>query len=212
MYHLIKKDILIQKKAFLFAFLLTLFFSLSFTGMGSAGLALSVSTVTYALVLGASALEDKSNSDKLLVSLPIPRNKIVLAKYLSVYLFAAFAILLNSLINFLADLLRLPLDSFPLTVGGILGSIAMVTVLFSVSLPLIFKFGYIKSKIINFVLLFTVMFAGASFIDSILSQNTLESFAKSFPFTMPAVILAATFIILLISCLLSLTFYKNREF
>lgn len=218
MYHLIKKDFLLQKKSLLIAVLLTIFFSFSFSEMGSAGLTLSVLAITYMLVLGASAIEDKTNSDKFLVSLPITRGKIVLAKYLSVYVFAAFAILLNGLINFiLENFLRLPQGTIPLTADGILGSVVAVTLLCVISFPLIFKLGYIKSKTINFVLFFIVMFGGSSFIHKLsqtglFSENNLKLVAESSRFAITAVILAATFIILLISCLVSLTFYKNREF
>ncbi|MBA4601758.1 ABC-2 transporter permease [Thermoactinomyces mirandus] len=215
MYHLIKKDILIQKRSFPIAILLTLFFSFSFTEMGSAGLTLSVTAVTYMLTLGASALEDQNNSGKLLVSLPITRKKIVLAKYLSVYVFASFAILLNYLISLIVDFLRLPQGSLPLTAEGILGAVVAVTLMCSITFPPTFKLGYIKAKTIIFVLFFIMAFGVSSLAAKIsqtglFNENTL--FTRISQFSITAIILAVTFIVLIISCLLSLNFYKKREF
>ncbi len=55
--------------------------------MGSkinAGLVMGVVVFSYLIVQEASALEDISNSDVLLVSLPIKRTTIILPKYMSI--------------------------------------------------------------------------------------------------------------------------------
>ncbi|GIN92692.1 hypothetical protein J22TS1_37430 [Siminovitchia terrae] len=91
MYHLIKKDILMQKRALKLSILLMIFFSFTLSNLGAAGLTIGILAITYQLVLGASALEDKNNSDIILISLPIKRTTIVLSKYVSIYIYAAYA-------------------------------------------------------------------------------------------------------------------------
>lgn len=106
MYLLIKKDFLIQKRNLKLSILLALFFSVSFSSIGTAGLIYSIYAVSYFLASGASALEDKNNSDMMLVSLPIKKQKIVLSKYISVYVFAAYAIIVTYLIVLIERLLN----------------------------------------------------------------------------------------------------------
>lgn len=104
MYHLIKKDFLIQKRQVMLTLLLLVFFSFSLSPMGAAGLSVSILAITYMLVFGAGQLEDKNNGDVMLISLPIRRHTIVLSKYVSVYVFAAYALLVNLVIHAVADL------------------------------------------------------------------------------------------------------------
>ncbi|MFC0418229.1 ABC-2 transporter permease [Cytobacillus solani] len=110
MYHLIKKDILMQKRALKLSVLLIIFFTITLSNIGPAGLTVGVLAITYQLVLGASALEDKNNSDIILISLPIKRATIVLSKYVSIYIYAAYAAIGFYLIYFIVNLLNLPLD------------------------------------------------------------------------------------------------------
>ncbi|MDV2687075.1 ABC-2 transporter permease, partial [Alkalihalophilus lindianensis] len=85
-----------------------------------------VLTVTYQLVLGACALEDKNNGDIILISLPIRRNTIVLSKYVSIYVYAAYATLGFYLTYLIINLLNLPLD-IPFNFTGFIGAIMAVT-------------------------------------------------------------------------------------
>ncbi|WP_338448704.1 ABC-2 transporter permease [Niallia oryzisoli] len=217
MYHLIKKDFLMQKKALKLSILLMLFFSITLVhNLGTAGLSVGIIAITYQLVLGTSALEDKDNSDMILVSLPIKKNKIVLSKYVSIYIFAAYAILVYFIIALMANLFNLPLE-VPITGMEILIALLAVTLFFSISFPLVFKYGYLKSKMVNLILFFIVVFGGTPIISNImndekLSQSVIEFIHQRSDTHLTILILIPLVLILVISYLLSLTFYKNREF
>ncbi|MBA4535931.1 ABC-2 transporter permease [Bacillus aquiflavi] len=159
MYHLIKKDILMQKRTLKLSVLLIIFFTITLSSMGSIGLTVGILAVTYQLILGASSLEDKNNSDIILNSLPIKKNTIVLSKYVSIYVFTAYAILLFYSIYFIVNMLNFPNIIFFNPIGFI-GGIVAVTLFFSISFPLIFKYGYIKSKMANLILFFVLAFGG----------------------------------------------------
>ena len=118
-YQLIKKDFMIQKKTLMLSMILMAFFAMSFAAFESAGLVMSVVAFSYLFVQGASAIEDKSNSDVLLVSLPIKRTTIVLAKYLSIYVFAALGLAIQAVIHALAELMNISRIGFPITMDGI---------------------------------------------------------------------------------------------
>ncbi|WP_251548824.1 ABC-2 transporter permease [Neobacillus muris] len=218
MFHLIKKDILVQKHALLISIALIIFFSISLSSLGPVGMTVGIITITYQLVLGASALEEKANSDIILISLPIKKHTMVLSKYLSVYVFAAYAILGFCLLYLIAQVLNLPIQ-LTVTPTAIAGSLVAITVLFSVSFPLIFKFGYIKSKIVNILILFVLIFGGTMTIGNLaqneqsdLRQKALELIQEGAQLQIILLVLIPLALIFAASYFLSLRFYKNREF
>ncbi|MED1741212.1 ABC-2 transporter permease [Bacillus swezeyi] len=218
MYHLIKKDILMQKRAIKLSLLLMIFFTFTFSQLELVGYTVAVLAVTYQLALGASSLEDKNNSDKILISLPIKRNIIVLSKYVSIYVYTAYAILVYFLINMIGNFLHLPLD-FPLTFAGAMGAVVAVTLFSSVSFPLIFKYGYLKSKMANLIIFFTFIFGGSAvfkFLDQdenvALNQKLIAFLGKMSNMGSFILLIAGLLIIIICSYGISLSFYKKREF
>ncbi len=218
MYHLIKKDILMQKRAMKLSLLLMIFFTFTLSQLELVGYTVAVLAVTYQLALGASSLEDKNNSDKILISLPIKRNIIVLSKYVSVYVYAAYAILFYSLINAIGHMMHLPLD-FPLTLSGVMGAVVAVTLFSSISFPLLFKYGYLKSKMANIIIFFVIIFGGTALFKFINAGENLALSQKLTAF-LSEMSNAGTFILLVgvllvmisVSYAISLSFYNKREF
>lgn len=218
MYPLIKKDILIQKKVVTLAIFMMLFFAVTLSSMGPGATIVGILTVTYMFVLGASAIEDKNKSDIILVSLPIKKQTIVLAKYLSVYVFATYAILLYAIIYFGVQLLHIPLE-MSLTQSGIISTLFIITVFFSISFPLIFKYGYLKAKTPNLILFFILVFGGTALVNNLdqlsswtFIQNTVTFLSERTETQLLLLLLPIAFVILVISYFISLRFYQEREF
>lgn len=219
MYHLIKKDLLMQKKALVFALLYLIFFTFTIAKNEPIGLTIGILVVTYMLALGSASVEDKNDSDIMLLSLPIKKKSIVLSKYLSVYMIATGVFLFNYLIHLTVDTFSIPLEVLPITYVGFAGAIIAVTIFSSISFPLIFKLGYTKSRIVNLVLFFGLVFLSAPALEAInKSENLvikqwLVKFAfDSSNFEKTLIIMLPLLFILLISYKLSLIFYTNREF
>jgi hypothetical protein len=196
----------------LLSLLIMLFFSFSLSSLGTAGLAVSTLAICYMLVFGAGVLEDKNNSDMMLVSLPIQKKTIVLSKYVSVYVFAAYALLVNYVIHMAADLLHIPDFSFPFTLEGIIGAAAAVTFLFSISFPLIFKFGFLKSRMANFILLFALVFGGTALTNQIAPKQAAALIGERSDLEMMIFAVITLILLLVVSYFLSLSFYRSREF
>lgn len=217
MFHLIKKDILMQKKSFALAILLMFFFTFTLSNIGPVGLSIGILAITYQLGLGASALEDKNNSDIILISLPIKKTTIVLSKYLSIFVYLAYALIGFSLIYLIANVFAVPYE-IPLTKEGIVSAIASVIVFFSISYPLIFKYGYLKSKMPNLIIFFVLVFGGTTMIvnlsnneQSVIGQKLASLLQGSDTmFTILMIIVLA--MIWTVSYFISLTFYRKREF
>lgn len=217
MFHLIKKDILIQKRAFKLSILLMIFFTITLlSNMGPAGLIIGVLAITYQLVLGASALEDQNNSDIILISLPIKRTAIVFSKYVSIYVYAVYAILGFYLIDLMIDLLNIPLD-IHFNVQGVMGAIIAVTLFCSLSFPLIFKYGYLKSKMANLIIFFVFVFGGAGLVNYLShkwtwSPDAISFFNNNSDTGLFMIVMVPLAFILISSYFLSLNFYQKREF
>ncbi|MGN7400277.1 ABC-2 transporter permease [Cytobacillus praedii] len=218
MYHLIKKDILMQKRALKLSVLLIIFFTFTLSNIGPAGLTIGVLAITYQLVLGASALEDKNNSDVILISIPIKRTTIVLSKYVSIYIYAAYAILGFYLISLIVNLLNLPLD-IPINLSGLILAIIAVTLFCSISFPLIFKYGFLKAKMANLIIFFVFVSGGtglASYLSDNnnlkLSQNIITFFSNRSDLVISMILMVPLILIIICSYLISLTFYRKREF
>ncbi|WP_313800236.1 ABC-2 transporter permease [Cytobacillus sp.] len=218
MYHLIKKDILMQKKALKLSVLLIIFFTITLSNMGPAGLTVGVLAISYQLVLGASALEDKNKSDVILISLPIKRTTIVLSKYVSIYIYAAYAALGFYLIYLITSLLNLPLD-IPFNFSGFIGAIIAVTLFCSIAFPLIFKYGFLKAKMANLFIFFVFVFGGTGLVSYLnknnkllMSQDIISFFRNSSDIELLLILAVPLVLILICSYNISLAFYKKREF
>ncbi|HHW37972.1 MAG TPA: ABC-2 transporter permease [Bacillales bacterium] len=215
MYYLIKKDILIQKKNLLMSCILMIFFVVTLSNIGIAGLSISILAISYTLALGASQIEDKNKSDLMLVSLPIKKSKIVLSKYISIYVFVLYAILVNFIISVLIKLFHIPLKFEWFTLNGLFVAIILITIFTSISMPLIFKWGYTKAKVPNYIIFFLFVIGATSVISNMNYYSTTRMFEfigqRSNP-EMALLILIPLLLIITISYLLSLTFYSNREF
>jgi hypothetical protein len=209
MYHLIKKDFLMQKRHLKLSLLVALFFAAVLASLGPLGLSLSIFVISYMLVLGASAQEDKTHGDMLLASLPIKKTTIVLSKYVSVYVFAAYATLVNLGFMWLIRLLHLPIQVFPFSLDGLYWALVAVTLFSSISFPLIFKWGYLKAKMANFILMFAFVLGGTSWLDHFFQGAWLSNQTEAVWQVGFALLLI---ILLVLSYLISLAFYKKREF
>ena len=218
MFYLIKKDILMQKRTVKLSIIYILLFTIFISKNEPIGLTIGILSVTYMLALGSSALEDKNNSDKMLISLPIKRQIIVMSKYVSVYVFAFFAIIVCFLIYFIASLFY-PSFIQPITMEGLMAAIISITLFSSVSYPLIFKYGYMKSKMANLIVFFVLVFGGSELVNYssqnnklTLNQNILTNFNNRTDVEILIILMVPLALILIISYFLSLTFYNKREF
>jgi hypothetical protein len=208
--HLIKKDILIQKKSFLLALALMFMFSFTLGPTGTAGLAVIITSVTYMLMFGAGAQEDKSNGDRLLASLPIRKETIVLAKYLSVFVYAAYAVLGSGVIHLALNALRLSEYSISFTATGVIGGITAVVLMSSITFPLAFKSGYLKSRLPSFILLFGFAFGGTILFKALPEDMGPNLFLRFSEIEWLAAVLPLA--VYVSSYFLSLYFYRIREF
>lgn len=219
MLSLLIKDFLIQKKTVFFGFIYLIILIYAFQSMENALLSICITAFTYILIVTACAHDEKNNADTMLNSLPLKRDHIVFARYLSMYVFAFLGIVGYGIITNFIKMINLPIDVYPITYGGLLGALGAVTLMNSIYFPVYFKVGYMKSRILNLIMFFGLFFGLANLLNFLKSnqQNpfiykTMELFMSLSDNQIAFLLVAVFLIILLISLTLSIIFYRNREF
>lgn len=218
MLNLVYKDLLMMKKQLLFGWIYILVIIVSFQSIGEAMFATGVVAFTYMLALTACAYEDKNKADVLLNCLPVKRNRIVLAKYLSTLIFFALGMLFYTVTSAIIEMAGVPLKTYSISWEGFVGALVAICILQGVYYPVFFKVGYIKSKIVNLIVFFSVFF-GFSYLAREIQESGLQGWMQqinvyaqqhtSFSVAMATV---CVLLLLLVSYTISVIFYNRREF
>lgn len=219
MLNLIIKDILVQKKTLLFA--LGYCFSLVFAFQTMEGVTPVVATtaVVYLLIQYSFAYEDKNKSDIMLNSLPVSRKEIVLAKYLSIFVYLGLAVLAYMVATLLVSAIKIPIRVEFLSLQGITISLLLVSLMSSIYLPIIFRIGYLRAKMFNMVLFLLFFFIPMGVVSllknpeySTAIDDIIRKLSSWSDWQIASMLAAIALILLSFSYSISLSIYKNREF
>lgn len=221
MLNLLFKDLLIQKKTFLFAlfYIVFLIFVFQKPPMSTAIYPMSTVAVVYLFTMNASGHDDKNRSEVLLNSLPVRRREIVLAKYLSTFLYIAIGLVGTTLFMVALGVAGLEFLSRMPGLQDIAGTLAGAVLLNSIYYPLHFKFGALKVRYFNMLLFLLIFFLPGFLVEYLKSHYSREAVVGLVTAVLNtpgwlqgsavAVLLLAA---LLVSLALSLRIYKNKEF
>ncbi|KAA0744322.1 ABC-2 transporter permease [Bacillus sp. AY3-1] len=154
MQQLILKEFFLQKKMFPLYFLIPILsvFRNSVEPMGIAiGLFITCSTIIYI----SFYYEEKSKTEKVLVSLPIMRKEIVIAKYISSTLFIIVGLSITSIVVILGNIL---LNRDIVIPGYAIFSAIVATLIYCVvTIPANYIGGYKAITVLNVIMLFPLM-------------------------------------------------------
>lgn len=219
MLNLIIKDILVQKKTILFALGYCFFLVFSLQSLGGSAPIAATTAIVYVLIITAFAYEDKNKSETMLNSLPISRKKIVLAKYLSIFVYISLAMIAYIIASLVIIAIRVPIKVAFISFQGVTTTFLLVALMASFYLPVIFKFGYIKAKLFNMVVFLLFFFVPTALVNlyqnpkfNPLISNFLRVFATWSDWQIASLLAAIALILLSFSYCISLAIYKNREF
>ncbi|HFK1761981.1 ABC transporter substrate-binding protein [Bacillus wiedmannii] len=154
MQQLILKEFFLQKKIFPFYFLIPMLsiFRDSVQPMGIAiGLFITCSTILYISFYH----EEKSKTEKVLVSLPIMRKEIVIVKYISSTLFIIVGLSITSIVVILGNIL---LNRDIVIPGYAIFSGIVATLIYCVvTIPTSYIGGYKAITVLNVIMIFPLM-------------------------------------------------------
>lgn len=203
---LIIKDILNLKNSLKMSFLILIFFS--FMGYKSQDPTYLMSV--FILIVSMQSIstmsyDDLAKWDTYALTMPISREKMVISKYILSFLLAIVALMISGLISYfiIVPVSNLNPLEFLLSAYSVF-SIAII--LLSVMLPLIYKYGVEKSRMLLFVVVSVPILIGIFFNEmglTLPNENQIMNLFKASPF----IIIMIVFISYFTSCRI----YKNKE-
>lgn len=227
MFNLVWKDLLIIKRFLWYAPVYGLIMVFALSNMNGGAIISGVTVgISYVLMLQACAQDDKNKSEIMLNCLPLYRRDIVLAKYLSIFFYAALGILSVFLGQSVVSVTGIPVHISKISLEGIASALIATIGLISIYYPVYFKLGYLRSNIVGMIMFFAAFFVFpllGSLIRRVMMGipypalqailRGLEGWLQTqadWQIASYLVLLALT--IMLASFRLSLRFYTKREF
>lgn len=221
MINLILKDILIQKKTFLYVLLYGIFTIVAITGtMGARGAYMFGGiSIAYMLIFYSNGYDEKNKSEIILNSLPIRRDSIITAKYASVILFFLLSVVLIGILGAVISVLNIIPGTRLIEVSDVLGIFISLGLMYSIYYPLFFKFGSLKLKILNIVLYLIILFV-PNILISMIEENPnnnivlriISIFEGNPAWMLQAFTAILIMIVLIVSMEISIKIYRNKEF
>lgn len=220
MLSLIYKDIILQKKMFLFAlgYAVFLFFAFRTPEFVNGVYVMGSFAIAYLFLLTSVAWDDKNKSEIILNSLPVRREDIVKAKYLFVLVSAALGIAIMGVTGLILKKFGLATHASYLGWPDALESLTSVAFLSAIYLPFYYRFGSIYMKIIN-VVIFMLVFFLPSFIlgyvrehpDQRLVAHTLRILATTPEWLLILTVCALVFGLMAGSMLIAIRVYRKKD-
>lgn len=207
------RDLMVQRKRLWVMVMYCVLFPLLFKREQAALVAVIIASV-YMMLLTAFSYDDKYKADGTMISLPIKREMLVMARYLEVPVLAIAAVL----IYMLATALMAPWipglfpTSWVLPAAGFMSA----SIMCGLYMPIIYRFGYVKARIFNmviFMLFFAVIpavgFLGGNSEWGIRLPDWLATASAGLITVLMTVLGVA---VLAGSCMISIRVYRKREF
>lgn len=213
MINLIIKDILIQKRSFIYAVLIyPLIAIVAFSSNPGGMLGMGIYSIAYIMITGAFAYDEKSNADIFFNSLPVRKKDIVASRYLSLILFIAIGLIIMLFYTKLIPLFKIPIEVGSISIYNIIPITTFIIFLFCAQLPFFYKFGFTKTRTIGIVI-YVAIVALIAALSALISESTeIKRFIIYYGSILKYAQIIAIPIFLLISGKLSVKFYSNREF
>ncbi|WP_254490235.1 ABC-2 transporter permease [Bacillus thuringiensis] len=211
--NLVVKDIMLVKKYFsillVFAAIAPIYLStqLKLNDGGLIGFLLTVVFMEHILFGTISKFEDQYKGATLLCATPYTRSAFVKAKYL----FLLVVFLCASIIRMITSII-IPSGIENLSINALGITFLVVSILFGILLPFQFKFGFDKTRMISFIVVFLTPFVAPTLIKEI--QLIHLNFTLPLPFSsiimawMPCLI---SIVISIISMIISLKIYAKKD-
>jgi ABC-2 type transport system permease protein len=222
MVRLILKEFQIQKKTLFYGFLYVIMAALAFNATSPNGTGLYVLGpfgVIYLFIMYSCGYEEKNNTDMIFNSLPLKREDIVIAKYLSIFFFAALGLLFSLIVGMLGASIGFGGIFRLLNFNDIIAVLGSGIILASIFYPLYFKFGLVKMRAINIILFLFLMFVPNLVVDyaranpeKAIVENTVSFVLNASEWTLQIFFLITCSIIFFISLLISIKVYRKKEF
>jgi ABC-type transport system involved in multi-copper enzyme maturation permease subunit len=158
MLSLIIKDIMIQKKSVAYSLFFGFIMIIAFQGQqGNGAYIIGALAIVFLLTSGVFAYDERNKGDILINSLPVSRKDVVTARYLSLLVFSIAAVIIVSLVGAAINISGIPHELSYISIPDIAAIFLVSSIMFSIYIPIYFKFGYLKSRMANIILYIAVL-------------------------------------------------------
>lgn len=199
---LIIKDLInLKRQSMIMAVLVVFYIVLALTMENNSMLGGVLAVMSAILPITAMSYDERAHWDKYALSMPVSRNDVVISKYILGLLLSAASFIITLVFNMITHG-DTPLDNLLTSLA-----LSVIALLFlSLLLPILFKFGVEKGRLLMMLLLFLptaliVVFAKLGFQAP--GEETLVRLALASPFILALVVAA--------SILLSIRIYARKE-
>lgn len=215
MFYLIIKDMVTQKKNFLYTLFYTMFAATNFFTMSDSAITLytiSPMVLISIFITYAATRDDKNKSEIVLNSLPLNRAQIVMSKYISAFLFATIGIIYSVSVGFIAKTMGL-LNTGSISLFNIVSVLAFACIFSSIYLPMYFKFGGIRAnQIMVIVVIVSSAIPPLAYANRATLMKVYYYIIRATGLSLNLIILIVGLIMFLISIIVSTWIYNNRDF
>ena len=157
MLNLLRKDFIALKSSLWTILLYLAVFSFAFIPKSEMSIYFVGIYTAFGSIILATMIDIKNHNHKFLVTLPISRKHIVLAKYITAVIYTLFGVIASYGIHQLINLSFPQLEKPDYTVWSILVSVGMLLVLISIYMPLFYALSKKGAGIINAVFMISLI-------------------------------------------------------
>jgi len=216
MLSLMMKDIYLLRKTIVLCMLYLVILIISLSGMEDAGavFAVCIFALVHMFMMTSCYQDERNKSDIILNSMPLKRSVIVGSKYLMLFMYVVIASAFYLVASWILGQLNLLGKTSGLSVGGLILTLLVCSVSAGIYLPLYFKVGYMKSRLLSLIVFFAFFFI-LGFLVPGAEMGGTDSGSIDWPVSAPAERITALLLslaVLAVSYLISLRIYRNKEF
>ncbi|MDR2940583.1 MAG: ABC-2 transporter permease [Clostridiales bacterium] len=191
-----------------------------FIGLSSSILTMSGVLMMYAAIYTSYpfAVGEKNSIDTLYATLPLEKKDIVTGRYIFAIMLNVLLALIILLILFILSISSIEAVNLTEALVSVVSCFIIASFVESLQLPIYFKLGYAKAKFLAYFPIFicsiTIAFIPVIFknINLIKILNNLYGWIFLNPLVATIVIFIAWLMVMALSCYISYSLYKNREF
>lgn len=196
------KDLLVLKQQWVtYALISVMWLFIGFMNESASFFAGIMTMFTVTVPLNSIAFDEKAKWDKYALAMPIKRETLILSKYLLAGATAAVVFVLSGIVGAVTG--EELTESLMVSVGCMLSGMVIVSII----LPLIFKFGVEKGRLMIFVVAFLP--AAAIFIISKLHLQIPKDMNMD---GLLFIFVAAAALVVAVSAMISMNIGKNKEY
>jgi len=206
---LMQKDIRLQKRTtlFLLFFVFILLMSVSGEGFGSPYITAAVGASVF-WTMSVCSYEGFYKTERLFASLPVSRRELVISRYLSSLLAILAAIAVSGIVGWLVSMLHIRPETAVISLADGAAAFLISSCLLFGYLPVYFKLGYLRSRMLNIAVFAALglVLAGFSLLLDAVGISISEVSAAA-----AAAVLVFWAVLGFVSVRLAIRFFRRRE-